>query len=366
MLLEQNFSYDECYPYRFGRSSKFLEQLPVIEEELVTGHFPIWFLKQKDPSFSASFNFIVIRDPIERVLSQYRYHLKCQENKKRKGDFNPKFLKKSPLEIEPNVISKMLSSNPNLEGEELFQSCLKNLKFIDHIIFQDDPDTFNSGIKTLFKRLNIQNASISIPKLNTTVHSDVSASMLEKLKELNWVDLQLYDFIKKNHKENCSRYRQCYAARDQLLQPKDSITYSFDLPVLGSGWAERRGVHNSMYGNGAARRTRKEGSLSYRLIKGKSADMHFNLTRGQSYILEFKLKSYKKNLTPFLLVNNTHLKIKKTKNHSFASYRAIIPKELINNNLTKITFGSDVKEADINLQDPILALNLITIKKRSS
>lgn len=86
-----------------------------MNSEFVTGHFPYHLLLEKDQNLESAFFFTCLRDPIERVLSQYRYM-------KRKIGIE------SPLEIYPNMICYMLSSNPDLKGEELLNDCIETLK----------------------------------------------------------------------------------------------------------------------------------------------------------------------------------------------------------------------------------------------
>lgn len=186
-LLRKNFTEEEVYPFRLIKKYRIasydpqdmadvLNEFPTIEHEVVSGHFPFWFFQHKDPDFDSSFFFIILRDPVERVLSHYQMGLRK----------NPQ---SSPLAIPPNLICKMLCSDPTKTGAELLKESIANLERMDFIIFQDD---YERGVKQLFKKLNLTLDQGKIPKKNTTEKTPVSKEIIQKIREMNDLDVQLY------------------------------------------------------------------------------------------------------------------------------------------------------------------------------
>ena len=188
-LLDSNFGDSQIYPYPYTlvelrRVKKIpLKQLPIIHHEVAKGHLPMWFFLKKDPDYETSYFFTVLRDPVERVLSSDRYRVR-----------NGKWQVSNPLAVQPNLMCKFLCSDSNLQGKARLANCIKTLERMNYIIFMDD---FENGVRNVFNELGL-NLPESIPRLNTTVPQPVSDEMIEKIKALNSLDVQLYEYAKEH------------------------------------------------------------------------------------------------------------------------------------------------------------------------
>lgn len=192
-LISQHYKKNEIYPffkiaegkintYSLEVASDVLNAFPMISEEYVHGQFPVWFLQKKDLDYDKSFIFTVLRDPVDRVLSHWS-HLEG---------------KGSPIEICPNIMCKMLSSDVTLEGEDLLQNAILNLKRMDFIFFQDN---FDYGVNKLFSILGFHLDVANIPKKHVSQRKEVSLEVIEEIKKENALDIRLYMYAKKKLKD---------------------------------------------------------------------------------------------------------------------------------------------------------------------
>lgn len=194
-LLQQNFKIEETFVFRqFSNTGQF-DYLPkrvsrVFGYNFVSAHFPFWYFQKNDLRFGQNYIVTVLRDPIERVISHWTY-INSRRNLK---DMEPL---QSPLDVHPNIMCKMFASDPNLTGEELLKSSIENLQKINFIIFQDD---FENGVKALFAKLNFPIPQ-TIPVLNPSSKIEVSVETIKKIKELNALDIQLYEFANQHLRE---------------------------------------------------------------------------------------------------------------------------------------------------------------------
>jgi hypothetical protein len=192
-LLENHYQKEDFYPLRYIENrntiwSSFSQSdaeitfnnYQDIHSKVISGHFPYWFLKKKDPNFDSSFIFTCLREPIDRVLSHYFYYLKLGRGLK------------SPLEIAPNVMCKMLASDITLQGESLLQDAINTLHHMNFIIFMDD---FENGIARLFQKLGFEQPD-SIPHENISKRDTVDKETLLMLEEMNDLDIRLYEYAK--------------------------------------------------------------------------------------------------------------------------------------------------------------------------
>lgn len=201
LLLEQQFSEDEIYPFRNRKAAT-----RPVEEELVLGHFPYWFCKQIDPDFHSSFKVTILRDPVERYLSFLRA--------KKRGD--PSLLdleavlnlRKDPNNrykegLIDNALCRYLANDPSIEGEALLESAKLSLHDFDHVLFFDN---FNDEVGHFFKCLGIDLNENEIPKTNATIKEAISQHVLEVVTKLNALDIQLYEYAKKHIHRKYGRY----------------------------------------------------------------------------------------------------------------------------------------------------------------
>lgn len=201
LLLRQQLPEAKKYPYpdlhhvfeqnsiRIGQMSvspalraSILKRFPMVapKQNLVSIHAPYWFLKAKDPKFEDSFIFTSLREPIERVQSEYR--------------FKRKFFNDISYDAIPtNSLCYYLCSDPSLEGEELVADCIRNLERLDHIIFLDD---FDVGVSELFQKLGKRIEEV--PVTNTTQYEPISDELRCDLIEKNRWDIELYRYAKEH------------------------------------------------------------------------------------------------------------------------------------------------------------------------
>ncbi len=341
-LLEKNFHENDIYPLqRFFIEKHNYSEAPLIEHEFVAGHFPFWFLKEKDPNFEASFLFTVFRDPVERVLSHARYRQKHGSD----AFFDP-------LSIMPNWMCKMLTSDPNLKGQELLEDCISNLIHFDYILFQDDPEKFELGIKLLFKALQFPYLDKDVPRLNPTKKNQVSEELIEKLKELNSLDIALYQFAK-NHFLSQKKYRP----NPRNVTAQSEIIHTFDMPMNGYGWHRRENL--------------RTGKAIYQNIRNQKGVIYFSLVPGKDYILTCNAKVFRPDIKLSLEINGSKLKLRKEGRGAFVKYRAFIPKKLITQNETEIVFCTnkqyyvpDVKHGSNDMRYLSCALNRLQISPK--
>jgi hypothetical protein len=188
-LLQQHFDASVIYPHRgIGESGIIVDkaaplpEMPLPSHSVISGHFPFWWLKEK--GLTSDFCFTVLRDPVERVISHYFFKLK-------NGYPSLGRPVHSPLDVVPNLMCRMLSSDPALEGEALFKSAIYNLERLDFIVFLDD---FEGGARRLFKKMGFEHKG-EIPKLNQTARKrKLDDQIVQKIRECNDLDLSLYEY----------------------------------------------------------------------------------------------------------------------------------------------------------------------------
>lgn len=157
-----------------------LNRFPEINESLATLHAPYWFFQYKDSNFASSFKFTCLRDPIERVRSEFRFRKKWHKHRQISYD-----------EIPCNSLCYYLCSDPSLTGEELVHDCLRNLQQLDHLIFMDD---YERGVVELFRKLGKEIGAI--PKHNATEDEPIPIEILDNIIERNRWDIELYRLAK--------------------------------------------------------------------------------------------------------------------------------------------------------------------------
>jgi hypothetical protein len=198
-LLQQQFTEADFYPYRnireaypykgLDESRAIFEAIacstakPLSAHTIISGHFPFWWLQKKglDP---AAFRFTVLRDPVDRVISHFFF-------KHKMGETHFKSTDRTPVDLFPNLMCHMLTSDPTLSGEELLQNALQNLENLDFIIFLDD---FERGVRRLFDKIGLAYTK-KIPKLNETPrYLEFDPATLQKIRERNDLDCRLYEY----------------------------------------------------------------------------------------------------------------------------------------------------------------------------
>lgn len=353
-LLEKNFAVHEIYPERrvvnyniMGRSKRLpkevgLENSPPIFHEFISGHFPFWFFENMDDSLEDSFTFTVLRDPIERYNSHYRYWRQSSSNK--------------PFEafVCNNWICRMLSSDPQLEGIDLLENAKKNLDKLDMILFLDDSEEFERGIKNLFSRLQLPFHEKKIPRLNSTKKEVPSSEILESIYQENDLDIELYRYARDQYQESDQVYEQEYPVLSKLLEPSTHIYYSFDLPKNGSGWYRRENTDSKL--------------PVYEHIRGGEGKITFYVKPGIDYLLQFQLKKVAKDIQFTVEVNGKKISPIRRNGKEFSLYSAKIPSGVVDKKELNITFRADksisarmLSPTTIDTRNLSLALNRIYI-----
>ena len=97
------------------------------------------------------------------------------------------------------MMCKMLCSDATLIGEELLEDSIKNLERMDFIIFQDD---FENGLIKLTSVLNLkipQNPKLVYNQTkNSKKKETLSDEEIQKIREMNDLDIRLYEYADKN------------------------------------------------------------------------------------------------------------------------------------------------------------------------
>lgn len=177
----KNFPRHKLYPYRMITK----QNMPLITQQYTSGHFPLWFLLQNDRDYEKAFIFTVLREPVERAFSNYRFW--------RKTDF-PNL---TYDEVPKNLMCQMLASKPDLQGEELLMSAIEGLHRMNAIIFVDN---FENGLRKLFKLLNFRLPK-KIKHFNITEPATYDESIIDFMKKENYLDILLYEYACKTFRE---------------------------------------------------------------------------------------------------------------------------------------------------------------------
>lgn len=350
-LLEQQLAVQEIYPYRNSKSAR-----GPVHGELVSGHFPFWFCQDFDEDFESSFKVTILREPVERYLSFLRAKKKADpelpdlESVIRLRQSSDKYREG----LIDNALCRYLSSDPLLEGEDLLESAKQALGRIDCVLFFD---RFAQDVIALFKRLGIDIDEDDIPKINFTQPEPVSPQLLEEVVQLNLLDMRLYEYAKNHLSSKKSSYSFRTSSFENILKITSDVDYTFDQPLNGRGWTYRETTPSV-----------------YRWVMDSPADIYFPLEEGRDYRLVFNARLLTEEIVPRVKVNEEELEVIKLDNDFFAEYIAIVPKDLILQGPTKVTFYSskafqyrDIFPSHYNRNHPPLsfALNRIRISAAS-
>ncbi len=323
-LLEMQVSAEEIYPYRNRKTAK----APVVQE-LVSGHLPYWLCKDLDPDFEAAFKVTILRDPVERYLSFLRA----------KKFQNPEFPnlesvmreRDSPVSkynsgLIDNAHCRHLAANPLLEGRELLESAKESLRRIDCVIFFD---RFADDVAALFQRLGISLERQDIPRVNFTQKEPVSEELLKEIRQINLLDLELYQYAKTHLQMKRNGYRLRTKSFDSLLTKTTEVDYRFDQPLNGKWWSYREstGEHVGVYS-------------TYRWVMNQPAIIYFSLEAGRDYNLSFTAQPLKPEVIPRVRVNGVEFEIFKKNGAPFSLYCGKIPRDCIGEAPVEIQFYS--------------------------
>jgi hypothetical protein len=320
-LLETQVGGKEIYPYRNQRQAR-----SPITHDLVSGHLPYWLCNKLDPEFDKAFKITVLREPLSRYRSFL--HAKMRGNSEHpdlESILDPQYKKKYWLGLLDNAMCRFLAASPNLEGEDLLKSAIEGLEKFDAVVFFE---TFQSDVVDLFHRLGITLNPNDIPKMNEAeAVFPATDELLEKLKNLNLWDLKLYEYAKTHLKKKETTYPLRGPSFEELLNPKSSIDYTFDLPLNGNGWSYRD------------QKKEKNGGHVYRWIMDKKANIYFPLEERRDYEFSFEARALREGVQIRVWVGDHEVELYETKEFGdYSLYRGIIRKEWIEGPLVQISF----------------------------
>lgn len=177
-----------------------------------------------------------LRDPVDRVLSEYKY---CIE--KLGGD--PHILNShrlppgNPIETASNIACKMLSgldsNDPSIPCEVHLEHAKRNL---ENFFFVGITEKMEESMELLFSLLGLEKPE-EIPHFNKTETKTVfSEKEIEGIISRNSADIELYKYglgLMFSKKEEIKKIDQ------PLPEFSSYIEYTFDQPLKGRGWGLR-------------------------------------------------------------------------------------------------------------------------------
>ncbi len=237
ILLRDHFSQKELlaspppvlFSTRHGKHNSYYDETPLVGE----------------------YNFVtLLRDPVERVLSEQRY---CVEVFQR----DPKILEShrlppdgDPVESASNVVCKLLSGlDPNdttITIESHLTHAKENLE--DHFYFVGIVERMEESVKALYTKLGWAIPE-ELPFHNTTgnVKKTYSPELIESIKEKNWADIELYHYAIHIFETKMVNNDQNETDKENQKLLKNPCDYTFDQAFDGSGWGPREFVDDVIY-----------------------------------------------------------------------------------------------------------------------
>lgn len=320
--------------------------------ELISGHFPLWFLENIDSQFEEAYLFTIVRDPIERVLSEYRYFVK-----------NNPYSTFTPEDVPANIMCRLFSSDPFLTGDDLLKNCIENVAKFDSILFQE-AESFKEDMSSMIVSLGLVYREKNLPTLNATLKEGIPEDMIAKLKEKHSLDIAFYQYLKKNVQNTFPKYSQSKPTLSSLLKPKKEILYTFDMPMKGMSWHRRENTDTPY--------------LNYQHIRDMKGKIVFSVEPNIDYTLRFWAMMMKDDIKPFIRVNGCTLYPKRKSQEEFSLYEVNIPRKLLipknkNKALLALNFCADRKyvvnilyPACMDTRELSFALNKIHIYPKST
>ncbi len=315
---------NEIYLHNFGELSNW-NNVFRIDQSLICGNFCLPDL-QKKTKRKKPILILSVRDPIERALSV------AEETVKPNGEKGI-----NPLRLTANPICKMLASNPKLEGTEMFLDCIENCKKMDLVLLPDEKEKYQVALTKLRKKLSLGDSSSFSKVSSKLLKSETPSSVIQNLKEMHQFDIALYQYLKK-HSDSYSFNKEMVPSKayKRLQKPKKNIHYTFDKPLIGQGFSERK------FNN--------HGKFYYRHVEEK-AEMFFALIPGNYYRLQFRAKTKKLHDFPFVTIDGKKISPRKIEKENYCLYQLYFKKHRKRKATTNIAFqiknGMLIKEIDI-------------------
>jgi len=213
---------------------------------LFTGHFFYSAVRDKSKDFK---KVVIMRDPIERILSEQRY-IFDQTHKNPSVILNEHFLspESTPIESAENIACKLLSQinpfDPTIPIEQHLQSAKETLA--NEFDFIGITEKMSESI-ALFFHLMGWNPPEEVPIHNTSnKRSSKPPSLpLDEIAKRNWADIELYEFGKELFEQQ--KKRPFPRLTDDNIQWVDRIDYDFNQPLDGFGWCPRESLPSGTF-----------------------------------------------------------------------------------------------------------------------
>jgi hypothetical protein len=322
LMLEMQVAADEIYPYR--HLTKAMEP---VHHDLVSGHLFYELCKKLDPDFNNAFKVTTLREPVERYLSFLRaVKRRFPQYSDLESVLDEKLLPNSRFKfgLLNNAMCRFFADRREMEGVELLQSAKKNLESFDCVLFFD---TFARDTVDLFERLGVVIEENAIPQMNAARQEPVSEELLEKVKQENLLDIELYAYAKAHLRKKQTEYQLRGQSYKEITIPKTSIEYTFDLPMYGKGWSYRD--------------KRKKDPVSwpfYRWVMNEPATIYFPLKEKKDYHISFIARPFVSSDSIEMYVNGHKIVLLKSGMPPFFQYEGTIEKEWLTEGFTEVSF----------------------------
>ncbi len=220
-----NYLHNMLEPCREIRNNiTFLEKCPteyVHSMDFIYGHLSWKHLQKRKPG---AFVFTMLRDPVDRVLSNY-FFIRTLDNTGRKPQY-PVFvaacqnlqLHELVREDHPQIrywISNYMARQLSRQNDEmaicppsqLAREAIENLRLYDHVGIHED---FAASLNILQFMLNWPFVE-SLPQTNVTENrvrlDEIDPETAAAIRSINTADVALYDHVAKEHRRRCDVLR---------------------------------------------------------------------------------------------------------------------------------------------------------------
>lgn len=294
--LEEKYSSRDCKAI----SSVHLEKNKDVfnRKKFVSGHF---YFYDVAPLINDFKTFTVLRDPIQRVLSEYRYAIK----RNKFIDASHFLLEEgSPLETISNVNCMVLSRlDPRDHSISIEQHLASAKRTLEEFYFVGLTDCLEESLILLHQKLGWE-APHQISCHNTTekFYETYPEELLTAIAKRNWADIELYEFAKNLYAKQKEEILDV-GVQEPSIDWSDRVAYTFDQPFDASGWCQREKESTSLVG---WLKNPRYKSFSFRWLgHPENASIYFSL-QPQDYFLTCSLKFSDPLKYPLQVLVNEH------------------------------------------------------------